>query len=1030
MKSNIQDQHMAGKMLMVLFLLTFFFSASFAQDRVSIKGTVTNGQEALSGVTVRIQNSTEGTTTDDNGKFNINAPKGSMLIFSYLGFNDKTIPVNNPATVKIQLEPANRSLNDVVIVGYGTQKKTSLTSAVSTLDGDKVTDIPITNLSNGLAGRVSGVIAKQGSGEPGRDGSNIFIRGISSIGSTQPLIIVDGIPRSFSELDPNSIASFTVLKDASAIAPYGVAGANGVILVTTKRGSTGAPTLTYNGYVGFQNPTVLPDFVNSYQYALLRNAAAVNEGLPQPYSASDLQKYKDGSDPDAFPTFKNIWGDLTNKNAVLTKHDIQLSGGTEKVKYYGDLGYMSQEGMWPTTSTKRYNLTMNLDAQVTNTTKISLSLNGRVQHSHYPSISTGRIFELIGYLHPPYAPLVFSNGMYGSFAMGSIYNSGYEKNDETAIYSQLSLEQEISFIPGLKFKGTIAYDPTFTLDKVWTTPVQMASIDTSQHPYVITDGVFGQTKPSLAEQYLNSHQITYQAGITYDKVFGKSKLNILALFEAKSNSGLNLRASRTNYNLYIDEIDMGSSSSADMSTNGTSNAAKQIGLVYRVNYDYADKYLIEASGRYDGSYYFAPDKQFGFFPAVSIGWRLSEEHFIKDNVNWIDNLKIRASYGESGALAGSPFQYLSTYNVLGTTYAFDGSAVQGISEKSEPNVNITWERAKKMDVGLDGNFWNGLLNFEVDYFHERRSNMLVSPDVTVPAEYGVGLSQVNAGIMENSGFDFSISSAYTISKDLRISLGGNLTYAKNKVLQIFESPTTYNNPNRRLTGRPLGTQFGYKSLGLFQEDDFDVNGDLNKDIATQPWGPVHPGDIRYKDMNNDGKIDDNDLTVIGDPVASPRIIYGISPSVQYKGLSLDLLFQGAAKTNWYYEGSSIMPFWETMLPYVQDFDYWTPENTDAKYPRINSSPTVNNMQRSSFWMGNANYLRLKSATLAYNLPTSMVTKIGLQAIRVYVSAENILTWTSMINYDPEIGTNNSWIPNGSWGYPNQKAVGVGLNVTF
>ena len=1018
-----------AKVFLVQCIFLFFAYGLFAQAPTTVTGKVTDGLVPLSGVSIVIKETQRGTTTNDQGIFSLSAVTGQTLIISYTGYEEQSTKIGSQKQFDILLKLASGVLNDVVVIGYGVKKKTSVTAAVSTMKGKEIAALPISNLSNGLGGRVSGVIVKQGSGEPGRDASSIYIRGISSTGANQPLVIVDGIPRSFQQLDPNSIESFSVLKDAAAVAPYGVAGANGVILVTTKKGKSGAPTLTYNGYVGFQNPVVLPDFVNSYQYATLRNIAAKNEGLPEPYSASDLQKFQDGSDPDAYPTFKNIWGDLTNKDAILTNHNIEVSGGAERVKYYAALGYQFQEGMWPATNSRRYNVNLNLDAQVTNTTNVSLSIIGRSQKDAYPAVSTGRIFELIGYLHPLYGPLKFSNGLPGTFVTGSLFNSGYRNINSTAIYSQLSLEQKIPFITGLKARATIAYDPTNSLDKTWTLPVHKASLNKAQTPYVITDGIWGQTKPTLSEDYSNNYQLTYQAGLNYDNTFGKHGVSVLGLFEAKDNNFLNVGATRRNYNLSIDEINLGSSSQADMSTRGSSSMARQMGLVYRVAYDYNKKYLLEASGRYDGSYYFAPENRFGFFPAFSVGWRLSEENFMK-KYTWLDNLKIRASYGEVGALAGSAFQYMSTYNVLGTNYVLGNNAVQGISERAEPNPMITWERAKKTDIGLEINLWKGLFNFEVDYFYEKRSNMLVNPDVIVPSEYGIGLSQVNAGIMENRGFDFTASSAYSFSKDLQVSLGANMTYAKNKLLQVFEGTTTFNNPNRRITGRSLGTQFGFESLGFFQASDFESNGSLKSGLATQPWGAVQPGDIRYKDQNGDGKINDNDITEIGGPIAAPQIIYGFSPAIRYKGLGLDLLLQGAAKASWYYHGSAVMPFWETMLPYKQNFDYWTPQNTTAAYPRLTSSPTVNNSQTSSFWVGKSNYMRLKSATLSYTIPAGIMQKIKIHSARIYVSGQNILTWTKLINYDPEIGQNDSWIPNGSWGYPNQKALSVGANITF
>ncbi len=1010
-----------------------------AAIRIEVAGTVKDDRgEPLPGVNIVIKGTQAGTTTDAQGRYNISVSSGNdILIFSFVGYISKEVEVGAQKVIDVSLTVDQRNLDEVIVVGYGTQKKTSVTAAVSTLRGEEISTAPVGNLSNTLGGRIAGVVVKQGSGEPGRDGSNIFIRGISSTGNTQPLLIVDGIPRDFTQLDPNTIETFTVLKDAAAVAPYGVAGANGVVLITTKRGKSGTPSLSYNGYIGFQNPTVLPEYANSFQEATLKNAAAKNAGLPLPYSDYALQKFKDGSDPDAFPNH-DIFNKIISRNAVITTHNIELSGGTDKIKYYGSLGYQRQAGMWKTTHTSRYNWTLNLDAQATRTTKISFGINGRVQNANYPPSDqnvgktgrTGRIFELAGFAQLGYGPPIFSNGMYGSHIMPAIFDSGYEKTNSTALYTQLTLEQQIAFIKGLSLKGTLAFDPRFDKSKLWKTPLHVATIDTTQRPYVITDGIFGNTKPTLIQGFDQSQQLTYQASINYARSFQKSNISALAVFEAKANDALSFDGSRRNYNITIDEINMGNPSLADMSLNGSSSAARQMGVVYRVTYDYADKYLFEASGRYDGSYYFSPENRFGFFPAFSMGWRLSEENFLKGYAGWLDNLKLRGSYGEVGALAGSPFQYLSTYSVQGIAHVIDGNAVQGISERSEPNPRITWERAKKTDIGLEAGLWRGLLDLELDYFYEKRSNMLVRPDVVVPNEYGIGLSQVNAGIMDNRGIDFSVRSQYKVSGDLQVALGGNFTYAKNRLIQVFETPVTYDNPNRRLTGKPLGTQFGYEALGYFQIGDFDDNGNLRPGIAVQPWGKVQPGDIRYRDMNGDSKIDENDITAIGDPVASPRIMYGISPSIRFKGFSLDLLFQGAAKTNWYYHPSSIMAFWNGMKPFVHNLDYWTPENPDAKNPRLTTAPTTNNSQTSSFWMGNAAYLRLKNFTLGYTIPAQVTEKIRLQYARVYISGQNLITWTKLRYYDPEIGPNNSYVTNSAWTYPQQKVISVGINVNF
>ncbi|GGH03533.1 SusC/RagA family TonB-linked outer membrane protein [Parapedobacter pyrenivorans] len=1024
---------------LLLMLLSFILSFPvFAQQEITIRGLVTDSltNEVVEGVTIEIRGSTASTKTGQSGEFSIRVVIPATLVFSSIGHRETQLEVTNSQPLHINLTPILQDLEEVVVVGYGVQKKTSVTAAVSTLKGDAIDAVPVANLSNTLGGRVAGVIVKQGSGEPGRDGSNIFIRGISSTGNSQPLLVVDGIPRDFTQLDPNNIETFTILKDAAAVAPFGVAGANGVILVTTKRGTQGKPTLTYNGYVGFQNPTVLPAYLSSYDEASLKNAAAKNAGLPEPYSDYALQKFKDGSDPDAYPNH-DVWNHIVSKNALLTNHNVELSGGSESIRYYGSFGYQEQEGMWETTTTNRFNWAVNLEIDASPLTTVTASIIGRANNRRYPpsdqnlggSGRTGRIFELAGFAQVGYGPLFYSNGMFGSYVSSAIFGTGYEKVKNTTQFNQLTIDQKIPFIDGLSFKGTFAYDPDFADSKLWKTPMHVANIDTTQRPYVITDAIFGNPKPLLVESFRKYQQFTYQASLNYAKSFSLNDLTALVAFESKSNDSRGTDIFARNYNLTIDEVDMGSPNPVDNDVAGTSSMAKQLGLVYRLTYGYADKYLVEASGRYDGSYYFAPGNRFGFFPAFSLGWRISEENFLKDRFEWLTNLKLRGSYGEVGALAGSPFQYLSSYGVIGAAYGFGGTAVQGVFERAEANPNITWERAKKLDVGLELGLWNGRVELEADYFFEKRSNMLLNPNVIIPTEYGIGLSQENAGIMSNRGIELALRTRHSFSDDLTVSLGGNFTYAKNKLLQVFETDVTYNNPNRRVTGRSLGTQFGYEALGYFQLDDFDADGNLNPGIAVQPWGAVQPGDIRYADTDGNGKIDESDIVPIGHPNGAPLMLYGISPSVSFKGFTIDALFQGAAKTDWYYDASAIMPFWNGMKPYKHNLDYWTPENPNAKNPRLTTSPTTNNSVRSSFWVGNAAYLRLKTITLSYTLPTSLASRIGLQHARVYAAGQNLLTWTDLL-YDPEIGPNNSYNANSAWSYPQQKVVSLGITIVY
>lgn len=988
---------------------------------MTVSGTVTNTNgEAIPGVTVSIPGTSLGTATNLDGKYSLTVPEGSTLVFSFIGYETQRIQVGDKSVIDVILKEDLTSLDEVVVVGYGEQKKTSVTAAVSTLKGDQIASVPTANMSNAIGGRIPGLIVRQNTGEPGRDQSDIFIRGVATTGNTQPLLIVDNIPRSFQNLDPNTIESITVLKDAAAVAPYGVAGANGVVLVTTKRGKSGLPTISYNGYWGFQNPTVLPELPTAYEYAKLKNEASISVGGDPLYSEESLRKYLDGSDPDGHPN-QNIYDMLFERNTPLTGHNVELSGGTERVRYYASIGYQYQAGLWKPTNQSRHNYAISLDADVTGSTTVSFSLNGREQTNNAPPISTNRIFELVHYAAPN-QPILFSNGESGVYVWNNVHGSGNSKTNTSQIYSQLSIEQDLTFLEGLKFKGTVAFDPTLTRNKAFRTPSHMWSVDTTQTPYVFIDGIFEQTKPSLNQSIIYAKQLTYQASLSYANSFGKSNVGALAVFEAKSNDIENFSAARRNYNLTVDELSMGSSTLADISNAGLSSSARQMGWVYRVTYDYADKYLFEASGRYDGSYYFSEDKRFGFFPAFSAGWRLSEESFLK-NANAINNLKLRASYGEVGALAGAAFQYMSLYNIYGPAAVLDGGAVQAASEGVEANPNITWERARKANIGFEGTFFNGLIDLEADYFHEHRANMLTSPTVVVPVEYGVALSQVNAGEMENRGIDLTISTRRSFGKSLHVTLGSNFTFAKNKLIEVFESAVTYDNPNRRVTGRPWGTRFGYDFIGYFQLEDFDEEGNLLPHIAVQPWGAVAPGDVRYRDVNGDGAIDVNDIVPIG--VADiPQIIYGIFGNIEYRRFALDFLFQGAGRTNIYGQNGYWHPFNNGRGAYKSNMDYWTPENRNASHARITPSPTSNNNQLSSYLMFNSRYIRLKNIQVSYNIPPNISRKVAVQNARIYVAAQNLLTFTPIINYDPEI------INSQALDYPQQKVVSFGLNLTF
>lgn len=1027
--------------LCIVFLLHSLTLEVFSQS-LQISGKVTSRStgEALPGATVNIKGG-ESVITDPEGSFTITVPgSGSVLVVSFAGMVSQERVITSGGVQNFELETGTDNLEEVVVVGYGTQKKTSLTASVSSVKGGDIQRQPVGDLTNTLGGRASGVLFTQASGQAGNDASRIMIRGIGTNGNSAPLLIVDGVPRNFSQLNPADIETINVLKDAAAVAPYGLGGANGVILVTTKKGKTGKPTLSYDGYVGFQNPTVIPRFVNSYQYALMKNEGARNAGSTEmPFDENELQKYRDGSDPDKYPNIDPV-GDMILKNTLITSHSLTLNGGTEAIKYAMGLGYLNQEGMFPGIKYQRYNVSANLQAQATKTTTIGLSLNGRVEKRNLTGAgyNSQSLFENLINTVSNSTPLIYSNGLHPYMYAYFYDNPSYQDITGNTLLSQLSIEQKLP-VKGLslKFVGSYDFNPfdpfnttnsgITSVTRAWYEPFPFYTVDTTTNPYTYPL-IAPSTLPSFSQEYHQTQAFTYQGYINYAADFGNHAVTGLVVLESRNTTSQRFSAGRNNYNLPIPELFAGGSGETDLSNDGNSMGTRQRSVVYRVTYGFDNKYMFEAAGRYDGHYYFAPGKRFGFFPAFSAAWRLSQEKFM-ENIKWMDELKLRASWGQSANLAGSPYQYQTGFTLYGNSAILNGTQTQGLYERAEPNPNITWEKASKTDIGIEARLFNGLLSFEADYFREKRANMLLAPNVTVPVEYGVDLSQVNAGIMENRGFEFTVSSDYNISRDLRIGISGNFTYVKNKMVEIFEDPATFDNPNLRKTGRPLDVPFGYKAIGYFTEADFASPGVLKDGIAKQVFTQnVYPGDIRYADISGpdgkpDGLIDFNDQIAMGYP-SYPAVIYGFTPSISYKGFELSLLFQGVGQRDIQISSSAAWAFDNNKNAAITTLDYWTPENPDASYPRMTTSPSPNNTQTSTFWHRSLAYLRLRTGMLSYTIPNSITGKWGMSMVTVYLSGQNMITWTPIENFDPEISNGRGWY------FPTQKAFTAGLRVQF
>ncbi len=1029
-------------LLSTVILVPGFYSQVFSQA-LQVTGKVTSRStgEALPGATISIKGSNTTTITGMDGNFRISVPQsGSVLVVTYTGMATLEKVVNGAGTLNFELETSEDKLEEVVVVGYGTQKKTSLTASVATVKGSDVQRQPVGDLTNALGGRASGVLFTQASGQAGNDASRIMIRGIGTNGNSAPLLIVDGVPRNFSQLNPADVETISVLKDAAAVAPYGLGGANGVILVTTKKGKTGRPTLSYDGYIGLQNPTVITKFVDSYQFGLMKNEGARNAGSTvMPFSDEVLQKYRDGSDPDKYPNINPI-DDMIQRNTIISSHSLSLTGGNETIKYNMGLGYLTQEGMFPGIKFQRYNVSAGLQAQATKSTLVSISFNGRVEKRNLSGAGYNNqsIFENLINTVANSTPLVYSNGLHPYLYANFYDNPSYQDITGNTLLSQFSIEQKLP-VKGLsvKFVGSYDFNPfdpyntdnsgIASVTRRWYQSFPYYTIDTTTNPYTYPM-IPPATLPSFSEEYHQTQAFTYQGYINYAGNFGNSAVTGLLVLESRNTKSMRFGAGRNNYNLPIPELFAGGGGESDITNDGNSGGTKQRSLVYRVTYGYANKYLLEASGRYDGHYYFAPGRRFGFFPAFSAAWRISQEKFMQ-NVKWIDELKFRGSWGQSANLAGSPYQYQTGFQLYGNSAILNGTQTQGLYERAEANPNITWEKAIKTDIGIEARLFKGLLNIEADYFHEKRDNMLLAPSVTVPIEYGVDLSQVNAGVMVNRGFEFTISSDYNISKDLKIGFSGNFTYAKNRMVEIFENPATYNNPNLRKTGRPLDIGFGYQALGYFTQDDFTSTGDLKEGIARQTWNDkLFPGDIRYADLSGpdgkpDGLIDFNDQIAMKYP-GYPAIVYGFTPSISYKGFELSLLFQGVGQREIQIANSAAWAFDNNKNAPITTLDYWTPENPNASYPRMTTTPTPNNTQASTFWQRSVSYLRLRTGMLSYTLPGRVTSKLGMSMVSVYLSGQNLVTWTPIENFDPEISNGRGWY------FPTQKAVTAGLRVQF
>ncbi|MES2649535.1 MAG: TonB-dependent receptor [Bacteroidota bacterium] len=1017
------------KTWLLLLGMVFCVAETWAQA-IQVSGTVTNKSTGapMEGASIQVKGTNVMATSSATGAFSISLPANSRTLkVTYVGMADQEFDVTGSGPVTIQMEDQAASMGEVVVVGYGTQRKSNITGSISTLKTKELVQSPVGDLSNALTGRVSGVITKQTTGEPGRDGAQIYIRGNATFGggTMEPLFVVDGIVRQyrdFSQLDANEIESINVLKDASSAAIFGVKGANGVILVTTKRGKAGKLNASYSFNYGVNKVTRLPDNLGSYEYGTLYNEAKLNDNpnaTPE-FSNERLELFKSGTDPDAYPN-TDWMGLVLGGSATRMQHNVSLSGGSEKVKYFTSLGYLDDKGLYSSLGYKRYNIRTNLDIQVTKTTRFSADISGRLENRSAPPTGTSSIFEHT-MRNPPTQPAIFENGF---LAAPGVYpnplafiskDAGYEKNSDNVILTNFQFVQDIPWVKGLSLKGVMAFDRSFSYNKRWSKWVPL---------YVKnTDGTYAANAPvlsSLSKSFGEGKSLELQGHVNYDRRFGRHNVSALVLFLQKESSNSGLYAARNSYTSSALEIlNFGPALNETLNDNEDRYGLRSAAA--RINYDFDGKYLMQASLRRDQSENFAPAKRTGYFPAISLGWVASKEAFLA-NIKSLDYLKFKGSLGQLGSdRIPSRFGYYNRYNLVSNNYPFGGVLQNGLEPGAIANENLTWETATKTDVGFEARLWKGLFGIDFTWFKERREDILATKSLSVPFTFGGTLPSENIGIVENKGYELTLTHDFKITKDFSYFLRGNLTIAKNKIIEAAEAANVPE--NRKITGRPNNGYYGYKAIGIYRDQQDYANSP--KLVAFS--NSTGPGDIKYEDISGpagkpDGIIDPYDITYLGGGPL-PEISYGFMGGVNYKGFELNFLFQGATKVQQLLVQNAAWAFYNSGRVTGEWLDRWTPDRPDASLPRLSLISDRNNQQTSSFWVEDATFLRLKNAEIAYTIKPAVLTKIGASQVRVYANGQNLLTFTNIKNVDPE--NNNA----SGWYYPQQMTFNFGINVQF
>jgi Outer membrane cobalamin receptor protein len=998
------------------------------REEIIVTGLITDeSHEPLVGVNVVIQDRPGlGAITDINGKFKIKMEPYLRLVISFIGFETQEILIKEQKTIKVVMKEAKATaLDEVVVTGTGEQRKLTMTGAVTNVDVSTL-KTSSSSITNALAGNVAGVLARQASGMPGENRSEFWIRGISTFGAgSSALVLVDGFERSMNEINIEDIETFTVLKDASATAIYGSRGANGVVLITTKRGKEGKVHIDAKVETTYNTRTYTPELVDGYTYATLMNEARITRNQIPFYSDEDLHLLANGLDKDLFPNV-DWMGMLLKKGAPTYRATLNINGGGSLARYYVSASYVKEAGMYnvdeglkdydTNSSYHRWNYRVNVDMDITKSTLVRVGIAGSLDKMNQPGVGNSVWESVMGY-SPITSPVLFSDGRIPAYGnsdgrmnpWAASTQTGYQEHWNNKMQADITLEQKFDFITkGLKFVGRFGMDTNNAqwnnrkkLPEMWKVEQNRDSDGKLVPTKVRGEEIMSQQSSSTGErkEYLEA-ELHYNRSFSDHLIGGVLKYTQDKIINTTSNSDV------------IQGIDR-----------------RHQGLAGRFTYGWKYRYFVDFNFGYNGSENFAPNHQFGFFPAYSAAWNIAEEPIVKKHLKWMNMFKLRYSYGKVGNdTMNDRFPYLPSfgnssgngfnYSDLETSYFYDG-----LTYTKYATTNVTWEIATKHDIGIDFSLWDDRFTGTIDYFYERRDGIYQSRSF-IPVSVGLNSSlsyATNVSAVSSRGLDGNFGFKQKIG-NVNLTLRGNITYSKSKILEYDEEVTNYK--YTLATGFQVSQPRGLIAEGLFKDYD-DI-----RNSAKQTWGDVMPGDIKYRDVNGDGIVNDKDYVPIG-ATNRPNLIYGFGFSAQWKGFDVNVLFQGAGKSTFFIDGYTVYPFkdgdWGNILTDVVKSNRWIlgeNEDPNAKYPRLSYGGNNNNYQSSTYWMRNGSYLRLKNLEVGYTIPKSIVNKIRLNNIRIYFMGTNLVTFSSFKLWDPELGSSNGQV------YPLSKAYTLGLTINI